>query len=148
MLRLKVLKKKSHLICHAVNKSEETNPKTARGFWIVHFKRYNQKENKMENTDLQPTPEKRNILLRIVFSLLWLFPIIILVNMIFGGIVGGMAGTETLTYDEGYVAGQKASEIFFKNYGSYLFVAEIIIWATLSALGKLPGTAKFKKIKL
>ena len=68
--------------------------------------------------------------------------------MIFGGIVGGMAGTETLTYDEGYVAGQKASEIFFKNYGSYLFVAEIIIWATLSALGKLPGTAKFKKIKL
>ncbi len=58
-----------------------------------------------------------------------------------------MAGAETSTYDEGYAAGQEAGEEFFQSYGSFVFLAEVILWATLSALGKLPGTAKFKKLK-
>ena len=101
----------------------------------------------MENDQAGSPREKRNVFLRIVFSVLWLILIILTINMLLGGIVGGMAGAETANFGAGRAAGRNASLEFFQNYGRYVFIGELIIWIVLSVSGKLPGTAKYKKVK-
>ena len=90
---------------------------------------------------------ERNIFLRIVFSLLWLLPIMLVINIAVGAIVGGYAGSQTVTFQDGHAAGQQASVAFFQTYGRFVYIAELIIWLALCILGKLPGTSKFKNAK-
>jgi len=90
---------------------------------------------------------ERNIFLRCVFSMLWLIPVMLVINITVGAIVGGFAGSQTVTFQEGHAAGQQASIAFFKAYGRFVYVTELIVWLALCVLGKLPGTSKFKKVK-
>ena len=90
---------------------------------------------------------ERNIFLRCVFSVLWLIPVVLVINIAIGAIVGGFAGSQTVTFQEGHAAGQQASMAFFQAYGRFIYIAELIVWLALCVLGKLPGTSKFKKIK-
>lgn len=85
---------------------------------------------------------ERNIFLRIIFSLLWLLPIMLVINISVGAIIGGYAGSQTVTVQDGYSAGQQASIAFFQAYGHFVYIAEIITWLTLCVLGKLPGTSR------
>jgi len=102
----------------------------------------------MESDQTERSQIKRNVFLRILFSILWLVPIMLIINVIVGAFVGGMAGAETTSFETGRIAGEEASLEFFQNYGRYVFIVEVIVWAALSILGKLPGTARYKKLKL
>ncbi|MEA3328933.1 MAG: hypothetical protein U9Q08_04315 [Candidatus Omnitrophota bacterium] len=97
--------------------------------------------------------KKRSMFVRILVSLLWLIPIVIVTNILIGTIVGGIAGaqlslvgsTVSDSSSAGYTAGKNASIEFFQKYGLITFVCQFILWITLSITGKLPGTNKFVK---
>ena len=90
---------------------------------------------------------ERGLLKRVFISLLWLIPIVIVGHMLVGGIVGGIAGSGTGDFNEGYGSGQQASLLFFAKYGNYVHGIEVLIWLVLSYFGILPGTSKYKKGK-
>jgi len=91
--------------------------------------------------------EQRSVFARICFTILWFLPVVFVANMVIGGIVGGFAGTNTVTFQEGYDAGGKAAQDFFRQYGHIVLGGETVIWLGMSYFGVLPGTGKFKKKK-
>jgi len=102
-------------------------------------------ENNKENVVDDDTLVKRSLFARICFTILWFLPIVVVINMLVGAIVGGFTGGSGTTFQEGYNAGAIASANFFENYGQIVFGIELVIWLGLSYFGILPGTAKFKK---
>lgn len=102
-------------------------------------------ENNEEITiDEQVSLKQRSLFARIAFSLLWFLPVVIIINMFVGGVVGGFAQTGG-DFQENYNAGAEAAKTFFDQYGGIVFGGEICVWLALSFYGVLPGTAKFKK---
>jgi hypothetical protein len=104
-----------------------------------------------EQTEPQ-TLKKRNIFLRILFSIIWLIPLVLIVNVVIGAVIGGFAGSGVETtgnvqidYEAGYQAGQSATNDFFSKYGGIVFFIQMSLWLALSILGILPGTGKYKK---
>ncbi len=91
--------------------------------------------------------EKRSIFLRIVFSILWFFPVSLVIQMFIGGIVGGFAGQDAHGFNDGYAAGQHASLAFFHEYGRIVFLGVIVLWLLMCFFGILPGTSEYKKAK-
>ena len=88
---------------------------------------------------------QRSIIARIVFSILWLVPLIFIVNFLVGGVVGGIAGAKTTSAEAGSIAGANAAEAFFESYGRYVTLGELALWLPLCICGVLPGTSKFKR---
>ncbi len=106
------------------------------------------RRNKASTEPLQETPrDRRNIAVRIVFSLLWLILLIFVIHIVVGVIVGAMAGSNVTTFEEGAVVGEAASVAFFSAYGQFVYVGELVLWLLLSVLGMLPGTAKYKRAR-
>ena len=92
---------------------------------------------------------ERSLIARIMFTIMWFLPCVIVINMLVGGIVGGFTSTGTATnFKEGYEVGHNSSLAFFQQYGRIVFFVELVIWLALSFKGILPGTAKFKKAKI
>lgn len=92
---------------------------------------------------------QRSILLRVCFSLLWLIPVIIIINVIVSFVVSGMAGSEAGNsgFQAGKEIGHQARIAFFQLYGRYVFLIELLVWFALSIFGILPGTSKFKQVR-
>ncbi len=88
--------------------------------------------------------KERNIIIRVLAAFGWLIVIYFLTNIIIGGVVGGIAGSSTETYDAGYIAGQNASIEFFQNYGLIILLCQIALFTFLAYRGLLPGTTKYK----
>jgi len=65
--------------------------------------------------------------------------------VIIGGIVGGIAGAENSSFEEGQIAGARASTEFFQNYGLFVLIGQLGLFTALSFAGLLPGTTKYKK---
>ena len=91
--------------------------------------------------------DQRNIFIRILSAFGWLVLIYFSTNMIIGAIVGGIAGSATNTYEEGYIAGQNASIEFFQDYGLFVIAGQLILFSVLAFTGMLPGTTKYKGSK-
>lgn len=89
--------------------------------------------------------DKRHIAIRILVSLLWFVPIFLVTNILVGGILGAFAGAGAADYSAGYAAGHRASQEFFQSYGLIFLAVQILGWLSLSVLGLLPGTGKFKR---
>ena len=107
-----------------------------------------QVEAKSVNTVSGNGLEQRSILARICFTILWFLPLVFIINMVVGGIVGGFAGTNTATFQGGYDAGSRAARDFFRHYGHVILGGETVIWLGLAYFGFLPGTGKFKRKKM
>lgn len=102
-------------------------------------------ENDEKNIIEEQLPLKqRSLFARISFSLLWFLPVVIVINMFIGAIVGGFAAGGG-GFQENYNAGGEAAKTFFDQYGGIVFGGEICVWLAFSFYGVLPGTAKFKK---
>lgn len=86
----------------------------------------------------------RNIIIRILAALGWLILIYFVSNILIGAIIGGIAGSGTTSYEAGRAAGYQASVAFFQNYGLFVLIGQIALFALLAFLGKLPGTSKYK----
>lgn len=78
---------------------------------------------------------------------------ILVVQIIVGAIIGGMAGTEIsggqpMSIGEaagaGAAVGQKASEEFFMEHGGKVFLFDLFLWLALLITGKYPWVSKFK----
>ena len=89
-----------------------------------------------ENND-QIEKIKRNLILRILAAIFWLLVTMLAINMLTGGIVGGMAGANVGTgmsmseaFEAGAASGQQASTAFMNKHG-----------------GLAVGGSKFKKPK-
>ena len=105
----------------------------------------------MDNiSDSNLISEKRHLAVRLTVSILWFFPVIILMNMIVGGFVGGIASSQlgNAGFDQGYQVGQDSARRFFELYGGIVFIVAAIIWLVLCFKGILPGTSKFKRKKI
>lgn len=88
--------------------------------------------------------QERHIALRVIALIFWFILFYIGTNMIVGGIVGAVAGSSTKSFGAGYAVGQQASVEFFQQYGVAVLVVQVIIFALLAYLRKLPGTSKYK----
>jgi len=95
--------------------------------------------------------EQRNIAIRVLAAIFWLFLTMLVVNIIVGAVIGGMAGTEagagkslTDAANAGAVAGQQASAEFMSKHGGKVFLGELALWLTLLLMGKFPWVSKFK----
>ncbi len=102
--------------------------------------------------DLLENRKQRNIAIRIISAIFWLLLTIFIGNLIVGGVIGGMAGSEVGAgksmadaYNAGAVAGQQSVIKFMSDHGSKIFMLELIIWLVLSYTGKYPWVSKFKK---
>lgn len=92
--------------------------------------------------------KKRNLFLRILFSLLWFVPLFLITNMIIGAIVGGISGAQLPSSQSslsdafltGYTTAYNASAAFFQKHGGIVFIFQVILWLWLSISGRLPGT--------
>jgi hypothetical protein len=65
--------------------------------------------------------------------------------MVLGGIVGGVAGASTNSFETGSAAGRQASLDFFHKYGLTVFLCQILVFSVLCTFRLLPGVAKYKK---
>ncbi len=93
------------------------------------------------NVENNVTQKKfRKMFLRVLCAVLWFFPLVILINMFIGGVLGGLFVQEHGA--EGFQAGMQLSKDFFKENGQIVFVFELILWFFLSIFGILPGTSK------
>ncbi len=102
----------------------------------------------LEPSESDSRPIKRGLSARFMFSVLWFFPIFILVVGVIGGVVGLMySSPEGNTYTDGYEAGKQAGAQLMIEYGLCVRLVGVAIWAALCFFGKLPGTSKFKKVK-
>ena len=79
--------------------------------------------------------------------MLWLIPVVMVINMIVGGIVGGIAGYNVVIMEQAADAARDAVQQFFANYMGKLFFVDFVVWLGLSIIGVLPGTAKFKRVR-
>lgn len=95
----------------------------------------------------EPELKKRNFFARLLFSFLWLLPVIVMVAAVLGAIVGGFAGASTTSFEAGHSVGRTASEEFFVKHKNYIYTGQLVIWFLLCFFGKLPGTGKYKRIK-
>ena len=88
--------------------------------------------------------KERNIIIRVFAAISWLVLIYFSTSIFIGAIVGGIAGSNTDSYDAGYIAGQKASMEFSQNYGLFVLAGQLLLFAFLAYKGLLPGTIKYK----
>jgi len=96
---------------------------------------------------------KRNIFIRIVLGIIWLVVTIFAGHILFGMVVGGLAGAGVHSaglglsgsYQAGSQAGSQATQEFFVNHGGKVFLLELLVWLILVVLGIYPGTSKYKK---
>ncbi|MCG3205988.1 MAG: hypothetical protein KCHDKBKB_02714 [Elusimicrobia bacterium] len=88
---------------------------------------------------------ERSKVIRIICGILWFIPIYLVVQIIAGAIIGGIAGADTKSFETGYVAGHSASTNFFQKYGVFFLLGELALTLCLSVAGILPGTSKWKK---
>jgi hypothetical protein len=88
--------------------------------------------------------KSRNLLIRVLTAIGWLILIYFVSNMLIGGIVGGIAGAGTSGFEEGKVAGARASTEFFQEYGRFVLLGQVGVFSFLAFNGKLPGTTKFR----
>lgn len=98
----------------------------------------------------QEKPQRKNVLLRIVFGILWFIPIHLVTNIMIGGVVcviifSMIAATSMHSSGAVFDAGLKASINFFRYYGFIIFVIQFLLTLFLSFFGVLPGTSKFKR---
>ena len=91
--------------------------------------------------------EQRNIFIRFISAFGWLVLVYFSTNIIIGAIVGGIAGSATNTYEEGYIAGENASIEFFQDYGLFVIAGQLVLFLVLAITGMLPGTTKYKRSK-
>ena len=89
--------------------------------------------------------EKRNIIIRLLAGLGWLILIYFITNMSIGAIVGGIAASGSENYEAAFIAGQNASINFFRNYGLFVLIGQLVLFVVLAFAGLLPGTTKYKK---
>ena len=113
----------------------------------------NNPESQTEIPQQENRPQ-RHILLRFLIAFIWFLPLIMVINMFIGGIVGGLSSpdlptnaTFQQTYQTSFDKGRSSSIEFFNQYGRIIFAIELIIWLALSYTGILPGTGKYKKLK-
>ena len=111
----------------------------------------------MDTETLDTSPEvqqQRNIFIRVISAIFWLFVTMLTVQVIVGGVIGGMAGTEIsggqpMSVGEaagaGAAAGQKAAEEFFIEHGGKVFLFNLFLWLALLITGKFPWVSKFKQ---
>ena len=86
--------------------------------------------------------KKRNIAVRILSSLLWLLPFLIITNMVTGALLGAVNSLQrpVSSLTDGYEAGRNDSREFFKKNRPVLLPLQMIMWLGLCLAGKLPGT--------
>lgn len=103
------------------------------------------------STPAQPMMEdsrvRRNIIVRILFSLLWLLPVIYGIFAIVGAVLGAVAGYNAGTMDQPTDAAHESARQFFENYRGKMLFMSVVVWMGLSIIGVLPGTSKFKRTK-
>jgi hypothetical protein len=88
----------------------------------------------------------RSIFVRILFGFLWFLAFYFLTNMLIGGVVGGIAGASTNSFEAGASAGRRASIDFYHKYGLIVFLVQNLVFAGLCVFGVLPGIGKHKKL--
>ena len=98
------------------------------------------------NTDPSSEPPKRRVPMRMLFGLIWFFPIHWVTSFCIGAVVGFQAGFTAGSPAAGSAAGGAASLAFFASYGLLLILLEMIVTALLATLAVLPGTGKFKSL--
>lgn len=100
------------------------------------------------NTGTAPVaPPTRNIIIRICAAIFWLIVTYVVVQMIAGGIVGGIAGAKLEpghTQDAAKV-GAEASMRFMEQHGLKLLLGELALWLGLTLTGKFPWVSKYRK---
>ncbi|MFA5260565.1 MAG: hypothetical protein WC450_04990 [Candidatus Omnitrophota bacterium] len=96
----------------------------------------------MDSKRIKTTQRKRNLFFRILVSLLWGLPFLIITNMIMGTLLGAVNSIQrpTSSFTDGYEAGRNTSREFFKKNQPVLLPLQIILWLGLCLTGKLPGT--------
>jgi hypothetical protein len=111
----------------------------------------------MENEPAgSPPAQTRNIFLRILFGFLWFIGIRIVTSMIIGAVVGGIAGAHhaaqmppqggfSENFQTGIGVGAQASMDFTRQYGLFVLMGQVLLFADLCYFRILPGVGKYKK---
>lgn len=85
---------------------------------------------KMQEMAEKGIPLQRNLLKRIFYSLLWIVPVVAVLNLAIRLIVGG------------FTDGPQERAEFYQQYSTFVYIFDFIAWFFLSVAGILPGTAK------
>src|SRR5579863_9580980 len=112
----------------------------------------------MENDAADPPSPRptRSMFLRIFFGFLWFIALRIATSAIIGGVVGGIAGVNhanqadpqagvTGNFQTGIGVGAQASMDFTRQYGLYVLIGQVLLFAVLCYFRILPGVGKYPK---